>query len=326
MKKLLILGLAVILAVVFVGCAAKEEPAPTPTPTPDPEPNPELLNFEGITLPDLTVTYNGSEHSVEIAGSLPEGATVTYTSNKATNAGTYTASAKLECEGYNTKTLTATLVINKADITGITFSGSTVEYDTDEHSIAIVGNVPAGVTVTYTCGDDVFTSASQVGKYEIVATLSGPNHNTLVLGATLTIKSTEALLNVINFGGVIYFQNDLDGKKLYKVEDGEIVKVSNDVPEYFFTDGESLYYYSSAFLSKSIKRITATGVVSIVLSSVDGEYLTTDGTYVYYAVNGLLSKEPGIYRYKLDGSEDEPTRISTNKAAYLTVIGSRLYY
>ena len=232
----------------------------------------------------------------------------------------------LECANYNTKTLTATLVINKADITGITFSGKTVEYDTEEHSIAIVGNVPAGVIVTYTCGDDLFTSASQVGKYDIVATLSGPNHNTLTVGATLTIKSTEALLYVASLGDVIYFQNDLDGKKLYKIEDGEIIKVNNDVPEYFFTDGESLYYYSSAFLAKSIKKISESGTVSLVLSSVNGEHLTTDGTYVYYAVNSLFGDDQGIYRYALDGSDEEPIRISENKATYLTVIGNKLYY
>ena len=324
MKKLLAVGFIVLLIFALASCGAKDEPTPAPTPTPDVDP--ALLNFEGITLSDLTVTYDGSEHSIEIVGSLPAGATVTYTSNKATDAGTYTASAKLECEGYNTKTLTATLVINKADITGITFSDSTVEYDTDEHSIAIVGNVPAGVTVTYACGDDAFTSASQVGKYEIVATLSGPNHNTLVLGATLTIKSTEALLNVINFGGVIYFQNDLDSKKLYKIENGEIEKVCNDIPEYFFTDGESLYYYSGAFLSKSIKKIDSNGNISTVLSSVNGEYLTTDGSYVYYAVNSLLGNDKGIYRYALDGSQATPTRISENKAAHLTVVGNMLYY
>lgn len=330
MKKILVFALIFVLIFALAGCGAKDEPTPTPdpspAPTPDPEPNPELLNFEGITLSDLTVTYNGNEHSVEIEGTLPEGATVNYTGNKATNAGVYPVSATLECEGYNTKTLNATLTIEKADITGITFNSATVEYDTEEHSIAIVGNVPAGVIVTYTCGDDIFTSTSQVGKYDIVATLSGPNHNTLTVGATLTIKSTEALLYVASLGDVIYFQNDLDGKKLYKVEDGEILKVNNDVPEYFFTDGDSLYYYSSAFLSKSIKKIDSNGNISTVLSSVNGEYLTTDGSYVYYAVNSLLGNDKGIYRYALDGSQATPTRISENKAAYLTVVGDKLYY
>lgn len=330
MKKLLILFLVAIFAIALVGCGGgNDEPAPTPTPTPtptpDPEPTPALLNFEGISLSDLTVTYNGAEHKLEIAGNLPTGATVTYTGNTATDAGTYPVSARLECEGYNTKTLTATLKINKADITGITFDGKTVEYDTDEHSIAVLGNVPSGVVVSYTCDGDVFTSASQVGTYNIAATLSGKNYNTLILNATLTIKSTEEQLYAANFNGVIYFQNGLDGKKLYKVENGEIEKVNNDIPEYFYNDGSCLYYYSSAFLGKALKRITASGEVETVISSLKGEYVSLDGTYVYYAVNTLLSKEAGIWKYKLDGSA-EPTRISENKAAYITLVDSKLYY
>ncbi|MBQ2793090.1 MAG: DUF5050 domain-containing protein, partial [Clostridia bacterium] len=191
---------------------------------------------------------------------------------------------------------------------------------------AVVGNVPAGVVVSYTCGDSAFTSASQVGTYDIVATLTGANYNTLVLSATLTIKSTEEQLYAVNFNGAVYFQNNLDGNKLYKLEGGEIVKVNNDIPEYFYNDGNALYYYSSAFLGKALKRITQSGEVEIVISSLKGEYITLDGTYVYYAVNTLLSKEAGIWRYKLDGSEEEPTRISENKAAYLTIVGDRLYY
>ena len=95
MKKLLVVGFIVLLIFARASCGANDEPTPAPTPTPDVDP--ALLNFEGVTLPDLTVTYNGSEHTVEVVGSLPAGATVTYTGNKATNAGTYTASAKLEC-------------------------------------------------------------------------------------------------------------------------------------------------------------------------------------------------------------------------------------
>ena len=238
MKKLIIFLLIAVLAIALVSCGGGN--SSDSVPTPDPTPNPDLLNFEGITFADLTVTYNGNEHVIEVSGNLPTGTKVTYTNNRATDAGEYSATARLECEGYNTKPLSAKLTVNKADITGITFNGDSVEYDTDEHSIYVVGNVPAGVVVTYTCGDSEFISASQVGEYEIVATLSGKNHNTLVLSATLKITSTESLLNVINFNDVIYFQNDLDGKKLYKIEDGKIEKVNNDVPECFFTDGNYL--------------------------------------------------------------------------------------
>ena len=343
MKRFLILVLTLALALALVACGGGDdtpsastpdptptptpEPTPTPDPDPDPEPDPELLDFEGLTFVGDTVVYDGKEHVIEISGTLPEGATVSYTSNKGTGVGTYNASARVECDGYNTKTLTATLTIKKADITGITLTGSRVEYDTETHSIQVVGNVPAGVTVSYTYNGEAVSGVSAVGSYEVKATLSSANHNTLVLSATLTITSTESRLNAVNFGGVIYFQNDLDGQKLYKYEDGEVVKVNNDVPEYFFTDGTDLYYYSTSIFSKMIKKISGAGIVSGVCS-VNGEYLTTDGEYIYFAKNALLigTDENGIYRYKLDGSEEEPTRISSNKAAYLTVVDGDLYY
>ena len=51
-------------------------------------------NMSGITFTNVTVTYDGDEHEVKITGTLPEGVTVSYTTNKGTNAGTYNAVAK----------------------------------------------------------------------------------------------------------------------------------------------------------------------------------------------------------------------------------------
>ncbi len=341
MKKLLLFLLITLLALSLVACGGTEpDPTPTPddstpttpedpapTPPADPEPDPSLLNFEGVTFSDLTVTYDGEEHIIEVAGTLPEGTVVTYTNNKGTDADTYHASAKLECEGYNQLTLTATLKIEKADIIGITFNNGSVEYDTQIHSIYVVGNVPAGVTVNYTYNGKSASGVSEVGEYDVVATLTDPNHNTLTLSAKLTIKSTESELNMVNFGGVIYFQNDLDGKKLYKHDKGVVTKVNNDIAECFFTDGTDLYYYSTSLFSKTIKKISASGTVSTVYS-VSGDYLTTDGTYLYYSVNNLLlgTDTNGIYKYNLNGQDAEPVRISTDQAAYLTVYGGYIYY
>ena len=112
----------------------------------------------------------------------------------------------------------------------------------------------------------------------------------------------------MNHNGIIYFQNDLDDQKLYKVtENGSIVKVNNDRPEYFFSAGNDLYYYSSSLFSKVIKKINSTGIVSTVCA-VDGEYITSDGEYIYYAVNNLIlnTDENGIYRYSLSGNQTEP--------------------
>ena len=187
--------------------------------------------------------------------------------------------------------------------------------------------MPSGVIVNYTYNGEKTSGVSEVGEYNVVATLTGSNHNTLTLTAKLTIKSTESKLYMANFGGVIYFQNDLDGKKLYKYDDGVVTKVNNDIAECFFTDGTALYYYSTSLFSKMVKKIDATGTVSSVYS-VKGDYLTTDGQYLYYAVNNFLigEEENGIYKYNLNGEDAEPVRISTDKAAYLTIYGGYIYY
>ena len=66
----------------------------------------------GITLADGTYTYQeGVYHSLAISGTLPEGVTVEYTGNNVTYAGTYTVTATIKGEGYETLVLTATLVV-----------------------------------------------------------------------------------------------------------------------------------------------------------------------------------------------------------------------
>lgn len=335
MKKslavILVLLLVTALTFSFVGCGSNTGnelgSSETPGSDPNPNPNPELLNFEGIEFENSTVTYDGKEHKIEITGDVPTGTSVTYTNNKGTNAGTYNATCKLECEGYNTLTVSAVLKIEKADITGITFNGGSFEYDAEAHSIIIEGNVPYGVSVSYTYNGTVADSAIETGKYTVVATLTGVNYNPLTLTATMTIRSTEELLNVMSFNGAVYFQNNLDGNRLYKYEDGVLSKVNNDIAESFFIYDEELYYYSTSIFSKVIKKIDKQGNVSIV-RSVSAESIACDGEYIYYAVNKLIDTkdENGIYKYKLDGSEEEPTRICNDKAAYLTVAGNYLVY
>ena len=66
----------------------------------------------GITFADGTYTYQeGVYHSLAISGTLPEGVTVEYTGNNVTYAGTYTVTATIKGEGYETLVLTATLTV-----------------------------------------------------------------------------------------------------------------------------------------------------------------------------------------------------------------------
>ena len=145
-----------------------------------------LLEITGVTFSGAEFTYDGTEKSIAISGTLPEGVSVSYENEKATNAGTYSATATLSGEGYKTKTLAASLVINKATITGITFTGAESTYDGTEKSIAISGTLPEGTSVSYTDA-----KATNAGIYNAAATVSGSNYNTLTLNAQLKINKAD---------------------------------------------------------------------------------------------------------------------------------------
>lgn len=285
------------------------------------------LPITGVTLSDLTVGYDGQEHEIKVVGTLPQGADVVYERNKATDAGTYNVKATVTCKGYNALELTATLTINKADIVA-SLTDQNIEYDALPHSIQVVGNIPSGATVSYYYNDVQKDEVTEVGEYNVRCVISGgKNHNDKTLTATLKITSTEEqLYSVVTSNGSVYFQNNLDGNKLYKVNGSAVQKINNDVPNYMIADGNDLYYYSTSLFSRVIKNYDGTNASSLL--SAKGEYLTTDGTNIYYAVNNMLlnTDQNGIYKIKLDGSDAEPTRLTNSKAAYLTYVNGYIYY
>ena len=78
---------------------------------------PPSYQFENIEFNDQEFIYDGEFHSIVVEGELPEGTTITYKSNNNVNTnsfkevGIYYITATVECEFYNTITLTATLKI-----------------------------------------------------------------------------------------------------------------------------------------------------------------------------------------------------------------------
>ena len=61
-----------------------------------------LAEFTDILFENETVTYDGEPHSLAVRGTLPEGTDVDYQNNGKTDAGTYTVTATLSKEGYET--------------------------------------------------------------------------------------------------------------------------------------------------------------------------------------------------------------------------------
>ena len=272
--------------------------------------------------------YNGSEQSVEVLG-LPQGVTVKqYQNNAKTNAGNYTANVEFNYDtvNHNEPTLAnLNWTINKADMTGITFESRNYEYDTQKHSLECVGNIPANSTVKVTYNDVEVDGVSEVGTYTVKLVITNANYNTYEDTATLKITSTEELLYSVVFNNKLYFQNNLDNNKLYVYDGTNVKKVNNDKAEYFTINGNQVYYYSSSLFSKVIKSFN--GTTASVLLDVNGEYLACDGTYLYYAINNLVlnTDQNGIYKIKLDGSEDA-IRLVQDKAEYLAYYDNNIYY
>lgn len=276
-------------------------------------------------------TYDGDEKTVALGG-LPQGVTVkAYKGNAYTDAGEYSATAEFNYDtvNYNAPMVAACAwTIQKANISdGITMAGATVEYDALQHSLQVVGNVPNGVSVEYYYNDVKTDGVSAVGTYNVKCVLSGKNYNSKEITATLKINSTEEQLYSAAAGGKIYFQNNLDGNKLYTVNGGAVAKINSDIPNYMIGNGNNLYYFGTSMFSKVIKSYNGTTTAALIAAS--GEYLVTDGTNVYYAVNNTLlnTDKNGIYKYPISGGNDvEPTRIFSGKAKYLTYCNGYIYF
>lgn len=164
----------------------------------------ELAEIEGVVFEDGTFVYDGTEKSIT-ASNIPAGVTCTYSGNRGTDAGTYTATAHLTGEGYEPLDLQATLTIEKADITGVTLEqdGETV-YDGEYHAPALTG-VPAGVQATFSFDGEEAEGVRAVGTYDVEVLLRGKNYNDLTLTCTYTVKIDAAALAaeiVDSFGSV----------------------------------------------------------------------------------------------------------------------------
>gem|GEM_PF-3685760 len=145
-----------------------------------------------ITFVNESIVFDGTAKSLSIAGTLPTGTSVSYANNRRTNVGTQEVTATISGTNYTTLELKANLTITRATITGITFVGASSVFDETAKSLAIIGTLPTGISVSY-----ANNSRTNVGTQEVTATISGTNYTSLELKADLTI--TRATITGITF-------------------------------------------------------------------------------------------------------------------------------
>lgn len=196
MKKLfLIVMLAVITALslnAVVGCKKKKVDSASDSSQSSEsvsESVSKLKEFEGVTFPNKTVTYNGSEFFVTVEG-LPYGADVQYANNKAIDAGVYNATATIKKSGYKSIILNSILTINKAEIGNITIKeGQEYEFDGLYHKAELSGAIPSGVTATtYYNNEEFADGVRERGEYDVKVVLSGKNYVEKTITGKIVIK------------------------------------------------------------------------------------------------------------------------------------------
>ena len=197
-------------------------------------------DMTGVALNGASVTYDGQAHSLAISGTLPEGVTVRYEGNDQVNAGTHPVRAIFTAGDQNHNdpvSLSANLIILKSDVTGITFSGQTLTYDGQEHSLAISGTLPSGVSVSYQNN-----GKTNVDEYDVVAhfTVNGNYNDVPDMHATLKIN--KATISGITFE---------DGTFTY---DGQVhnLAISGQLP-----NGVSVEYAGNGQVNANVYGVTA---------------------------------------------------------------------
>ncbi len=285
-------------------------------------------------LDDLTVTYDGYPHKIELGHDLPEGATINYVyGNTFTSAGTYDVIGVVSKEGYVSKTLTAKLTIEKADfdMSNVTFEDATFIYDGNPHVIEAT-NVPGEITVTYSIyneGSNIrITNAVDAGRYRIVANFRTTNTSYNPIPdkeATLTINKATYDMSTITFNDV---EKEYDGsnglvavnapaglpsgvKVSYKVyKDGSITSDYMNAGTYTMVaefSGDERNYERIDSMSATLKIVPQTVEISKAVTF-ESETVTYDGNEHKIEVKGTLPQGIAVkYEYVSDYSTPEDT-------------------
>ncbi len=109
------------------------------------------------------------------------------------------AVVKMNSNEFDVDFTPSTVTVKGKDFpSGITFRDADYTYDGTEKTINVsLGNAESitGIGVSYTCGSDEFSGASDAGVYEVVAEITAPGYNKLVKEATLTIDQKDVTVS-----------------------------------------------------------------------------------------------------------------------------------
>lgn len=154
-------------------------------------------DMSGVSFVNVAYTYDGTEKTIQIIGTLPTGldgvqVTVNYINNTRTVVGSTGATAFFTVSSnYNSiPSKNATLTINKAtyNMSGISLNNATYTYDGTEKTLQITGTLPTGldgIQVQVAYSSNKLTNA---GTIEVTATFTGSENYNAIASKKATLK------------------------------------------------------------------------------------------------------------------------------------------
>ena len=161
-----------------------------------------------VTLTGWSGVYDGEGHTVTLTDPFWATDIIVYTYDGKTydappiftEAGSYTVSATVSREGYNDWTGSATVTITaKPDITNVTLTGWTGDYDGLAHTVTLTDPDLATDVVVYSYEGETYDTPpafTEVGSYTVSATVSREGYNDWTGSAAVTIHPVTADLVV----------------------------------------------------------------------------------------------------------------------------------
>lgn len=159
------------------------------------------------TWSDNAFTYDGKEHSVYLKN-LPSCAKATYSGNKATKPGEYTAKATITISGNDNYIAGSVPQLDwsiskiKYDMSKVKFESKTFAYDGKEHAITITGELPKGVIVQYKDN-----SLTKVGEKKATAIFIGDDMHEPIPNMYAQIKVLNNLIKKPKKDTTIFIEN-----------------------------------------------------------------------------------------------------------------------
>gem|GEM_PF-3123239 len=228
----------------------------------------EKARITGVKFSKKEVTYDGKEHELLLEGELPKGVIVTYKNNRATNAGTYKASVKLEGDNYITSTRSNELIILPADITQLVeLKSESFIYDGKSKSLAISGEVPKELTLTYQNNKH-----TEIGNHTVTATLNGSdNYAPMPYTLSATLSITEEQEELPSLDSVIFgHKTETYTGEVISIEATNLpnlVTVKYSLNEYINT---GVYQVIASFYFKDILLGTKSATLTIEKARITG--------------------------------------------------------